>query len=81
MTYKAGLGLRVTDRFEAEGVRASEVTKAHAYLGYDLSPDARMALSGGVADHNTQFSIGSVGIAYTDARAGFLRLDLERGGT
>ena len=76
-TYKAGLGWRSTNRFEDPDLRASEVGKLHAFLGYDLDEDSQLSLSGGFLDHDTQFTTGSVGDASIDGKTGFVRADYE----
>ena len=73
--YKASAGWRSTNRFEDAGLAASDVGKVHAFLGYELPGDSRLDVSGGLANYNTQFSIGSGGTAFATGAAGFLRLD------
>ncbi|MDA0747016.1 MAG: TonB-dependent receptor, partial [bacterium] len=73
--YKAGVGLRTTNRFEDANLRASEGGKAHAALGYDFSGGSRLDVSGGFSNHNTQYSTGTPGESIYDGATGFLRMD------
>jgi iron complex outermembrane receptor protein len=50
-------------------------------MGYDLSGERRLSLSGGMVNHNTEFSIGSGGAALVDGTDGFLRADYRHGDT
>ena len=79
--YKLGGGWRETNRFEDASTRASRVGKVHASFGHELSEDTRLGMSAGAASHNTEFSLGSGGVAKTDGVTGFARLDLSHRGT
>ena len=79
--FKLGGGWRQSNRFGDASKRASRVGKIHASFGRELSENPRLGLSAGAAGHNTEFSLGSGGIATTDGVTGFARLDLAHRGT
>lgn len=77
LDYKVAAGSRYGNGFENEGVQASQSSKFHALAGWDLSPDSRLSLSGGLTKLNTMTTTGSIGTAFVDGYAGFLRSDLR----
>ncbi|MDA0747015.1 MAG: TonB-dependent receptor [bacterium] len=79
--YRVGAGWRSTNRFEDTSLDASDVGKFDAYVSYDLPGGALASVSGGLAEHETQFSTGGAGAAIIDGHTGFLRADVQAGQT
>jgi outer membrane receptor for ferrienterochelin and colicin len=51
--------------------------KAHARLGFDLSPDIRLGLSGGIVVHENQFTTGSTGTGLYDGGNGYIEASYQ----
>lgn len=75
LVYKVAAGARYGNGFENEAVQASQTSKFSALAGWELSPDSRLSLSGGLTKMNTQTTAGSIGTAVVDGYSGFLRSD------
>jgi iron complex outermembrane receptor protein len=74
-TYKASVGFRQTNQFEKTDVKASDVRKIGGYLGYDYESGLKLSISGGIADHSTQFATGGSSPPVIDGNTSFLRVD------
>jgi iron complex outermembrane recepter protein len=77
-TYKTSVGLRQTHQFENPDTKASDVRKMSGYLGYDHHSGLRLRVSGGFADHTTQFATGGSSPPIIGGHTSFLRVDAQR---
>ncbi|UPT76155.1 MAG: TonB-dependent receptor [Elusimicrobiota bacterium] len=76
--YKLGLGWRSTNKFAVAAAEASAVGKVHALYSFDFGEDSRIAVSGGVSDHDVQLSNGP---SFDYGETGFARVDARTGAT
>lgn len=81
ISFKTSVGVRTTHQFENPDLEASEVKKISGWLGYDNGLGLRLSVSGGHADHTTQFATGGSGPPLLDGHTSFLRIDAERKST
>jgi len=77
LTYKMGVGLRQTNQFEKTDAKASDVRKISGSLGYDHDSGLKLRVSGGIADHTTQFAVGGSGPPVIGGHTSFLRVDAQ----
>lgn len=77
ISYKMGAGFRRTHQFENPDLEASDVQKVNGWVGYDNGLGIKLHLSGGYANHMTQFATGGSNPPQLNGYTSFLRADVQ----